>query len=150
MDGSSFIKSHIATVAYTEGFRDGIDGMRAVCFALRNRFDACWWNSSWPELLNHYRDIYPRAYSRDERIEIPDPRIYSFQQILQEVDGIFDGTRKDDVTVPKETVLSKPASPVLWWARLNEIDSEEFLEQISRRPDIHPRVAVVGSMTFFA
>lgn len=120
----------------------------AVAFAIRNRVNAGFWGGDWASVLSHHKDY--SSVSEQPPYAVPDPRIYSIQCLLQEIDGIFKGSRADDITIPRESVLAKPAPPALYYGRLDQITSSHFLENIARKPDIHPRVAQVGMLTFFA
>ena len=121
--------------------------MLACAHVIKRRVDSGWWGGSWHDVLSHHRDY--SAYKEPYPDTIPDPRIYSVQCLLQEIPGIFNGTTKDDITVPKQSVLAHPVAGALYYARLDLIDREWFLENISRRPDLHPRVAQVGQLFFF-
>lgn len=148
MNGADFIKAQLARRAVADGFSEGLSGMLAVAFVYRNRVNRGWFNGDWVQVLNNTSQSSSQIEKRPE--PIPDPRIYSIQCLLQEIDGIFEGTRPDDVTVAQKSVLASPPPPALYYARLNEITNEWFLENISRRPDLHPRIAQVGQLWFFA
>lgn len=146
MNGQDFLMAELARIAYMEGFADGLSGMEAIAFTLKHRQEKGWEGGDWARILSNYRTTSYRLAPPSE--EVPDPRKYSFQQLLQEINGIFSGTRQDDVTVSPNSIL-KVAPTSLYWARLNEIDSEWFLTEISRNLD-HQRIAQVGGLTFFS
>lgn len=148
MQGADFIKAQLARRAWLDANEEGLNGMMAVCFAYRNRQRAGWFGGNWVEILSHHRDASSRTEQDPETV--PDPRVYSFQCLLQEIDGIFSGQRTDDITVAAQTVLATPASPALYYARLDRITSDHFLTEISRQPHVHPRVAQVGMLYFFS
>lgn len=148
MQGSAFIAAHLAYRAYLDGFEEGLNGMLAVAFTFRNRVNSGWFGGDWTGVLGNHKQYSYRTEPDPETL--PDPRVYSFQCLLQEIDGIFSGQRKDDVTVAQQTVLSTPAPLALYYGRLDKITNPWFLNEISRRPDIHPRVAQVGMTYFFA
>ncbi len=126
MLGTEFIQSQIALLAWRDAFSEGLNGMLGVAYTLRNRQRAGWWNGDWIKLLSNHRMYL--SHNRPYTDELPDPRVYSFQCLLQEIDGIFRGTCVDNVTVPASSVLAKPAPPCLYYAKLNEIDRDDFLE----------------------
>jgi hypothetical protein len=68
---------------------------------------------------------FPNAWDRD------------FLRVLSEIDGVFDGTAKDNTNA------------ALFWADLNNITSEWFLENVARSPN-HTRVADMNSLTFWS
>jgi hypothetical protein len=148
MTGTDFLCSNLALLAWRDGFSEGLNGMLAVAHTIKRRVDAGWYNGDWASVLSNHKKWSARTEPYSE--EVPDPRIYSFQCLLQEVNGIFNGSRQDDITVPKDTVLSRPAPGALYYGRLDAITSEHFLLEIARKPELHPRVAQVGMLTFFA
>lgn len=147
MLGTEFIQSEIARLAWLDAGSEGLNGMLGVAFTLRNRQRAGWWNGDWIKLLSNHRMYL--SHNRPYTEELPDPRVFSFQGLLQEIDGIFRGSTPDTVTVSAQSVLSKPAPPTLYYARLDQIEREDFLTNISRNP-AHPRVAQIGLLYFFA
>ena len=149
MNGSDFIKSQLALRAWRDAFSEGLDGMRAVCHAFRNRANAGWWGGDWIQILAHHKDASSQIEPDSD--DLPDPRVYSFQCLLQEIDGIFSGQTKDDITMPAQPAFQASMyRPALYYAKLNEISSEWFLENISRNTKDHSRVAVVGQLVFFS
>lgn len=147
VNGADFIKAQIVRRAHADGFSEGLNGMLAIAFVLRNRVSRGWFNGDWVQVLNNTNQASSQL--ENSREVVPDPRIWTVQTLLQEIDGIFEGTRPDDVTVAQRSVLATPPPPALYYARLNEITNPWFLENISRRPDLHPRIAQVGALSFF-
>jgi hypothetical protein len=146
MQGSEFVKSLLALRAYRDAASEGLTGMLAVCFVYRNRVNAGWWDGSWVEVLKHHKDV--SAYESQNETDIPDPRNYAFQCLLQEIDGIFNGTREDDISTPKTSILAVKLKP-FYFANLDQIDREWFLTEISRNPE-HKRMSQVGGLTLFS
>jgi hypothetical protein len=146
--GTDFICSNLALRAWQDGFAEGLNGMLAVAHTIKRRVDAGWYNGDWISVLSKHKTWSARVEPYPD--EIPDPRVYSFQCLLQEINGIFNGSRQDDITVPAQSVLSHPAPPALYYGRLDQITNDWFLENISRKPEQHQRVAVVGMLTFFS
>lgn len=152
MQTFEFVAAMLALRAYQDGFDDGLDCMRAVAFTIRNRARAGWWNGDYTEILNHHQDY--SAYREPPRSDFPDPRIYSVQTLLQEINDILSGRTKDNVTIAQDSVFNtfnmgpKPA-PALYYARLDKITNEKFYE-ISRDGVNHPRIAQVGMTVFFS
>jgi len=149
VQGSDFICGQLALAAWRDGFSEGLEGMRAVAFCVRNRVNAGWWNGDWVSVLAHHRDYSYRTELYDDTL--PDPRVFSFQCLLQEINGIFSNQTKDDVTVPVQpSFVQNVYKPALYYAKLNEITNDWFLENISRNTAVHSRVATVGALTFFS
>jgi hypothetical protein len=148
MTGAEYIQGQLATFAWRDGFADGLSGMEAVAFCIRNRQRAGWWNGDWAQILSHHRDY---SYKTDEYPdEIPDPRVWSFQLLLHEISAIFDGSRNDDVTIAKDSVVARKPGVALYYARLDQINSDRFLYNIARKPEEHPVIAQIGSLSFFS
>lgn len=130
--------------------------MKAVCYAIRNRQRAGWFNSSWHDILAHHQDW--AATDKIYTLDLPDPRNYAFGLLLQEIDGIFSGSRDDDVTQGstriggmRVRVSGESDKPVaLYYGRLNDDLRPWFLENISRATDSHRLIATVGTLSFFS
>lgn len=148
MNGAQFLQAQLALFAWRDGFSEGLNGMLAVAHTIRRRVEAGWWGGDWAQVLSHHRDYSSRVEPYPD--EVPDPRIYSIQCLLQEIPKIFDGSAKDDITMPKESVLARPVAGALFYARLDLISNPWFLENISRKPNEHPRIAQVGQTFFFS
>ena len=157
MLSADFIKAQLALQAYRDAAQDGLNGMLAVCFVVRARVRAGWQGSDWLQVLSHHREY--AAVNTPPQFELPDPRNYAFGLLLQEIDGIFSGTREDDILTPSAATMgpivtfdNQPAKPVaLYYGNLSDPNLRPwFLESISRATDRHSMVATVGSLTFFS
>lgn len=152
--GEIYIKNKICELAYFDGYEQGINGVTAVAHVFRNRIQAGWYGGDWIQLLSALQGK-DRSFSANLApypTKLPDPRERTFQAILQDIDGIFSGYALDRVTcVPRsESILAVAPPAVLYYARLDQIDNPEFLENIVRRPDVHSRLAQVGLLYFFS
>jgi hypothetical protein len=146
VQGQEFVKALLALRAYRDAAPEGLNGMMAVCFVYRNRVEAGWWGGSWIEVLKHHTDV--SFLTHNDETDIPDPRNYAFQCLLQEVDGIFNGTREDDISTPKTSILAVKLKP-FYFAKLDQISNPWFLENIARNPE-HKRMSQVGGLTLFS
>ena len=125
MTPADFIKGQLCLFAWREANQyGGITNMEAVLYVLRNRYRKGW--GEWLHLV-----------AKSDSEELPDPRNLEFQQLLQKVDHIFDGTAPDRMT-----------EGALYYSDLNHA-SQHFLETIARQPEEHPRCAVIGPVYFF-
>lgn len=152
MKSDNFIIGQLARISYIDGHMDGLNGMLGISFVIRNRVRSGWWDGSWSDVLTHHRDYSYRVELMDDII--PDTRHHNFNQFLMQVDNIFNGSLDDFITIKQggdvNQLFKSQRPPVaLYYARLNEITSNSFLNNISRRPDLHPLVAQVGSLSFF-
>lgn len=152
MKDTTFITSILALKCWQEAHEEGLSGMMAVAFAIRNRIRAGWYNGNWIEVLAHMQDV--SAKLEPPTINLPDTRTFSFMQFMQIIDGIFAGATDDNVTIKADgdwkKVLSAPAPVALYWARLDQITNPWFLEKIARNPEQHARIAQVGQTFFFS
>jgi len=89
MTGEEFIKGLLCLVAEKER-ANGVNGMLGFMFMIRNRVNAGWYGGDWGKVIE---DAAP-----DLTFHYPDVRDPSFQRVLQEVDGIYDGTTADTLT----------------------------------------------------
>jgi hypothetical protein len=149
MVGADFIMAQLALKAWQDGHQDGLNGMMAVAFTIRNRVRAGWFGGDWIQVLSHHNDWSATDFVPSE---LPDPRQPAFKALLQEVNGIFYGIREDDITVYnlEDSVLAVKPSPALYYARLSDPNIKEwFLTNISRNHEQHKLIAQVGTLYFF-
>ena len=152
MTGSDFIGAMLALRAWKDGREDGLSGMLGIAYVFRNRVRAGWESGNWISVLQNYQNA--AATEKPPTEDIPDPRTLQFQQLLECITGIMNGTAKDDITVLKNpafgsgSVLSIAPPPALYYGRLNEINRDWFLEKIARDP-AHQRTASVGTLFFW-
>jgi hypothetical protein len=154
MRGSEFICGQIALKAWQDLKDEGINGMLAAAFTIRNRVRAGWYGGDWVEVISNHRQWSARLEPYSD--QLPDPRNFAFQCLIQEINGIYDGSRRDDITVMADESISarsifsqQAPKAVLYYGRLDQISNPWFLENIARRPDLHPRHAQVGMTYFF-
>ena len=153
MQSYDFSAALLALTAYRDGFDDGLTGMLGVAFAIRNRINAGWHGGNWIDLLNHHHEY--AAYTEPSRTDFPDPRTYSVQVLLQEIDGIFRGTTEDRVTRPRDSVfdqfkIGEQPHVALYYARLHEPMREDFRRNICQNHERHSLIAKIGALSFFS
>lgn len=149
MENKHFLYSMLAYRAWQDGHRDGPDATRLVAFAIRNRVSTGWYGGSWIEVLAHADEVASQIPPY-KPTNIPDPRSREFGAIIQDIDGIFEGYTKDDISKPRDysSILAVPPAPVLYYGRADEITNPWFLENISRGPN-HKMIAQVGLLCFW-
>ncbi len=148
MNGSDFLTAQLALKGWQDGRTEGGSGMRAVCFAIRNRVRAGFYGGDWSQILSHHQEW--SATLEPPTTEIPDPREPAFRALLQDVTGIFSGSLEDNITIMPGSALAVAPPVALYYGFLNQISNPWFLEEISRKFDSHKRVAQVGALTFFS
>lgn len=135
MTSDNFIKGQLAAFAHREGARfGGVDNMLAVAFVIRNRQQAGWLGGNWMEIIYQAEKVAATIYEPTA----PNLRETPFRMLLSQIDDVFTGLAVDKMT-----------QGALFYAELAEITNEWFIENITRQPEQHPRVANVGPVTFF-
>lgn len=151
MKDVDFIKAELARICWLDGHKEGLNGMLGVAFTIRNRIRNGWYGGQWHEVLSHHREWSAKIEPLPDTI--PDPRIHSFMSFLQQVDQIFSGSLEDFVTIKADgewrTILSTPPPVALYYGYLDQVTNPFFLENISRKPEQHQRIAQVGQLFFF-
>lgn len=156
MRSDDFLKAHLATLAWRDGYSEGLNGMLACAFAIRDRVRAGLYGGSWIEVLTKHEE-WSSTLSTDK--SLPDPNNYAVRSLLQQIDGIFSGSLPNTITISQDPItnafvftdqrsLSTAPPPPLYYGRLDQITNPWFLENICRNPE-HKRVAQVGMLTFF-
>lgn len=151
MKDTQFICSVLALKCWQEANEEGLNGMMAVAFAIRNRVRAGWYGGNWIDVLSNMDKTSSRLEPPTN--SIPDTRTFSMIQFMQIIDGIFSGAQDDNVTIKQggDAQLMGLRIPVaLYWGRLDQITNPWFLENIVRKPDQHARMAQVGQLFFFS
>lgn len=151
MKDTDFLKSILALTCWRDGHEDGTQAMRGIAFVIRNRVRAGWYGGDWTQILSHHKDWSAKLEPPSD--ELPDTRVYSFMSFLQQIDPIFSGAVEDDVCIKRDGdwkyVLTAAPPPALYYGRLDQISNPWFLENISRKPEQHQRIAQVGMLYFF-
>jgi spore germination cell wall hydrolase CwlJ-like protein len=138
MDSNDYCKSVLALVAEREARSNGINGMLAVAFVIRNRVQK--WEKSWYDVICSHNQFSSMTVKGDSQtIWYPDPREPNFQKLLQSVDGIFDGTIQDTLT-----------NGAIYYANLATMDSAWFKAHIINDSQNHPQVATIAQHVFYA
>lgn len=152
MRNDDFVKSHLALRAWQDGYDEGLNGMMAVAFAIRDRVRAGLYGGNWIQILAHHQEWSAKLERPSD--ELPDPNNFAVRGLLQAIDGIFNGSTPNTITMPQDgmanymsLVVAPP--PPLYYGRLDKANNPWFLEEICRQPDKHKRVATVGMLTFF-
>ena len=140
MTYENYIKGCIVRFVVEEAWSyGGIDCMCAVAQVLANRVKAGW---------GDWKDVIANAHGYiGTVVDVPDVehRDAMFRQMLAAVDGIYHGTSEDLVSIHDD----RGFTPALYYANLNQLDRKWFRESIAGKGEEHPRLAVVGQLTFF-
>lgn len=129
-------------LAWREERSNGVNGMMGVIFVLRNRAKAGWNSGSWIKNIDAKNQFSSISVIGDSQTVVyPDPRDPSFQQLMQIVDTIYDGTREDNLTngALYYADMGSPAYNKGGW----------FDRNIAQNPTEHPRCAQIGTTTYF-
>lgn len=152
MLGDHFIKAQLALLGWKDGGLEGINGCLGVCFVIRNRQRAGWYGGNWIDILSHHQDW--AADDRQYDLTLPQPNDHTFRTLLQEIDGIFAGTREDDVT-KAQTALSQDfryenaqqTAVALYYGRLDDPDLRPWFRESVCQGKFP--IATVGGLSFF-
>lgn len=129
MSGEDYIKAQAVRIAYEDGGSNGLNGMLAVLFVLRNKVwgyagDAPAGAGDWQLIIDEA--LIGRTTNS---LTLPDVRDPSFQKVLQYVDGVFDNSLADHLT-----------DGAMWYGTK---------ENTRLLANSFQRVAQVGSLTFW-
>lgn len=152
MRNDDFLKSFLALRAWQDGYEEGLNGMMAVAFAIRDRVRAGMYGGNWVQVLSHHSEWSAKLERPSD--DLPDPNNYAVRGLLQSIDGIFNGSTPNTITMAQDPAtnfisLAPAPQPPLYYGRLDKITNPWFLETICRDHDKHKRVASVGMLTFF-
>jgi hypothetical protein len=137
----SYVKSRLMDFVIEEAASSGgVEAMLAVAQVLANRVQAGWQGGDWLRVIDSAKDYrgteQPRNY-------VPlDPRDGSFRELMRRVDDVYHGTADD-------TNVNNDSGKSLYYAELHNINREWFKEQVLSDLEAHPRLAMVGQLTFF-
>jgi hypothetical protein len=138
----NYIKAKLVDLAVLEAFHmGGTASMCAVAQVIANRVRSGW--GEWNHVINtaaKFRGTIPPQQGDF------DPKDLTFRQFLTMVDDIYHGTA-DDTNVNLED--DRGALVSLYYAELHSIDNDWFRKEIAGNHERHPRIAVVGQLTFF-
>jgi len=147
MTAETYVKAQLATLAWREGHEQGgFNNALAVAFVIKNRVRAGW--GDWLDLIQRHAIWSARNEDELDTTSHPDAREPNFQLLLQNIDGVFDNSLQDKLTVSPKTKAGEFRA-ALYYGQLNKITRPWFLEKIVRQPDLHPRTSQVGEIVFF-
>lgn len=134
--------------AWREERSNGLNGMIAVLFVIQRRAVAGWEGGDWSKIVlakNQFDSM--TSVGDPNTVQFPDAHDPVYQKLLQWVDAIYgqmgtDGTAEDKLTngALYYADMSSKAYQVGGW----------FDREIVQKPDAHPRVAQIGTTTYFA
>jgi Cell Wall Hydrolase len=129
-------------LAWREERSNGVNGMLGVLFVVRNRSKANWGQGDWSKIIeSHNQFSSVSVLDNPETVLYPDVRNPQFLDVLQTVDAIYNDERQDLLTMG-----------ALYYADMGSplYDKDGwFAKNIAGDPDQHPRVAQIGTTTYF-
>lgn len=142
MTVAEFECSIAALLAWREERSNGVNGMLAVLFVVRNRAKQGWSQGNWSKIMETHNQFSSMSVLGDgQTIAFPDVRDPNFLQILQAVESVYDGTRQDLLT-----------SGALYYADMGSPAYHKngwFDVHIVGDPERFPRIAQIGTTTYF-
>lgn len=141
MTYESYVKGKLVDFVSAEAYHHGgADTMLAVAQVLANRVAAGWQGGDWLRVIATAPEYRGSVYDTALR---PDPRDGGFRDLLRRIDDVYYGTADDS------NVNNEQGQKALYYAELHNINREWFQENILSDLESHPRLAIVGHMTFF-
>jgi hypothetical protein len=136
-----YVKAIACLLAEREEQTNGTNGMLGVLFVLRNRVNAGWFKGDWLANISARNQFSSMTVLGDAMtIKYQDPREPAFQKVVQMVDQVYDGSLPD------------MTAGALYYADLNSpgfVKGGWFDKTILANPDKFPRVAQIGTTTYF-
>lgn len=135
-------KALLAIVMYREARSEGLSGMRAVGWVIRNRVDA--WNQSWYKVITgdaQFTSMNPPGERVDDPTldDWPDPHSVFGADVLLLSDEVYEGRGPD------------PTAGSLYYANLRTMDRNGWFQRnIVDKPEAHPLRVTFGEHSFYA
>lgn len=130
-------KALLALVCWREAGNQPREGQRAVMHVIRNRVNGNW--GTWEHVICSPNQFSSMTIKGDSNLlRWPKSPDAAFDQILQLVDGIWDGS-DEDIT-----------NGALYYYNPEIATSEWFTTNIAQNTAEHPQVAQIGAHVFFA
>jgi hypothetical protein len=141
----NYIKAKLADLAVEDGYRyGGTDCALAVAQVIANRVEAGWQGGDWRKVILDAPS--KRGTNYKEPFEY-DTRETAFRQIITQIDDVYHRIADaSGVNLEDES----GTTPSLYYCVLHNVTSEWFKESVLGDLKNHPRLAVVGQLTFFA
>lgn len=141
MTFESYVKSRLMDFVIEEAYASGgVEPMLAVAQTLANRVHAGWQGGDWLRVIDTAPDY--RGTTQPKNYVPMDARDGNFRELMRRIDDVYHGTA-DDANVNNNSGKS------LYYAELHNVNRDWFKEHILSDLDSHPRLAVVGQLTFF-
>jgi hypothetical protein len=139
---ADYEKALASLLAWREERSNGTNGMLGVLFVVRNRSKAMWSSGDWSKIIEGHNQFSSISVLGDSQtVTFPDVRDPSFLAILQAVDSVYDDERVDVLT-----------NGALYYADLGSKGYTVggwFDRNIVQDPATHPRIAQIGTTTYF-
>lgn len=139
----------LADFAYQEArYTGNLECMRAICFVLRNRVRAGWFDSSWLGAIVSARGQSNAAHSSGRADGFANDRL--LQMIIRDVDDIYMAQdRSDDSTRLMLLGDNPPKTAALYYMFVDRPVSSWFAENVVRKPAEHPQTGNIGPLMLF-
>jgi hypothetical protein len=126
--------------------------MAGVAHIVSNRVSAGWEGGDWLKIIAN-APIHSSSNVADmdftSYVDVWSP---DFRWLYAEVEKIYSGEKKDDITVsadPRKVGGNGRPQPGLFYANLNNISRQWFKDNIVGQREQHPILASAGTITFF-
>jgi hypothetical protein len=124
---------------YHEAAHTGsLAAMKAVCYVIRNRVRAGWYDGDWLSVMEHAHEPAGNEPTTHAPIDINNR---NFQALMRDVEDIYYATAEDDTT--------RAVGSSLYFQHIDRPPRQWFIDNIVRPSANHRRVTHIGSIVFF-
>lgn len=132
-------------VARQVGPRGCLEQMKAICYCMRNRVRAGWYDGNWMRAIEEAEDIAPHAL---EAFKL-DPNNRDLQRMIREVDEVFYGEQSNAIGISDGVDLEGAVGKHKYWMFLGLDVTSWFAFHVVGDRQNHPSHAQMGTMIFF-
>lgn len=141
MTFNQFERALLVKFAHDEAVHTGsLASMKAVCYVIRNRVRAGWFDGSWTNNLQSAWEVAgnDRPFDGPPKLDVQN-RL--FQLLLRDIDDIFFAASEDETQIV--------VGECLYYHFIDRPVREWFVERVIRETEAHPRRAHVGSIVLY-
>ena len=137
-----FLSAQLALISWREANHIGGHlAMVKVAYCLSNRFKKHW--GTWEWIFDNTAQFSSKNLDEQKTKGWPHPMDVAWNRLLNEVDGILEGTSPDPTNPNRD-----PNGGAVYWGDLNDITRQWFKDEILGKPE-HKRVDNVGSLSLW-
>lgn len=124
-----------------------LEQMKGICYVIRNRVRAGWFDGNWITVMEHADEASGNMPA--ERFYL-DLQSRSLQRLFRDIDDIYYGGGSGNSWTPEQAAdLETAVGKQLYWMFIDRPHNPWFVERILRDPENHPNRAQAGTMMFY-